>query len=1299
MRAFRKYFLYILILFLANGCVAWPGFTGVLVGLQKTASSGMDSLAFLLLGGSSTANVEQGTPATLDGESPITIPTLDRIEISTLNSSFPKGTTTDLIVTAIYSNNTNQDVTSEATFQNLSPAILTLQTPNSQVLGFNIGLGQIQASFQDKTTTYQLTVTSAVLQSIELSPSSIQVQVGLSENFALTGIYSDSSTINLTNHPDIDYISSNLSIANVPSDGLVQGVSNGTSNLKAIFGSFESTSTVQVISPTLIGISINPVNPSIALGLSQNFVAIGNYSNGTSLDITNSVTWNSSDSSTAIFYASPTPKGQIQSLQEGTVTITAQLNSIISNSTLLSITQKQLTQIAISPTNSSLPRGNNLQYQAMGTFTDNSLADITSLVTWSSNDSTIATISNGGGMDGLATANNLGTATISLAYGSFTVNTSLSVTAAVLSSIAIVPDSASTVAGLTRNYSAIGTYSDTSTQNITQSVVWSVSDTSKATIDNSLVNKGVLTAIEAGSVQVTAQISSLSGSTSATILAGDTTPPTVISATSINPTTVQITFSEPVNTIGALDKNNYKISNSNTMVGLCSNNTNFLNSSQTSDFSISSVSGSGSIYNLNLSSSQSYGKNYTVLVNKSNLYDLASIPNNLACSNASGFEGQSVLRVTSSSCKNLNQIILTFSKPIKSGTDLGSGECNSVSTCSTKYKITGTDLGQITSAKILDGVVCGGETANTSKVCITHSLIQNGAVSTVIGANASNGDGFDDGSYSAIRDILDTENLQNNPRDRASFSGCGTVPVNFSDGAISSNTFGDGTSFGYLSNYNNRIYVGPNREGNSAARFQFDGSNPENIGFQIDKHSGHRNSASSRDGGISVPPFVTMGHIGCTESNANLSTGCGPDNENGRGNFSVGTLYGNELLFMGGARNFAGVKFPHFRYLYYTDDTSSSLNFKYIQLGNITGSSTAGTQSFTTQNNNLYAGFAKLNEPSNGGGGVSRNTPDFGYVKFTTDPSNNIACLIGNNCAAGSNGRGLRFRIDRVPYFGGSSSDSNDNRFTNYGLYAGVDTLFVFNDRIYAANGGHNQVAHNGGIIRSNTLNPGACSGKYNCNSNWTEITPRSHTHWHGTSENWFSLELRRSSDFSPGDLAFAQFAEYKGNLFAIRTICVTNPSIATSHAEAINLPSIAGCNNGSTVNRRPQIWKCEPTLTSGSTTCESGDWSVVGDNNSGITNFGSNGNHSATLLVRNGNYLYVGFDNDSGIEIWRTSVSNPGSNASDWQKVSSNGLGDPLNMQNIFSAISVPVGSLSYIYVSTGKSSVPLKIFRQQNN
>ncbi|MCX8000338.1 MAG: hypothetical protein N3A69_15535, partial [Leptospiraceae bacterium] len=115
---------------------------------------------------------------------------------------------------------------------------------------------------------------------------------------------------------------------------------------------------------------------------------------------------------------------------------------------------------------------------------------------------------------------------------------------------------------------------------------------------------------------------------------------------------------------------------------------------------------------------------------------------------------------------------------------------------------------------------------------------------------------------------------------------------------------------------------------------------------------------------------------------------------------------------------------------------------------------------------------------------------------------------------------------------------------------------------------------------------------------------------------------------------------------------------------------------------------------------CDAGDWDTVADNNTGITNFGDNNNHSMTLLVRNDDRLYVGFDNENGIKIYRTKpgVTDPGHSASDWEQVSTQGLGDPTNIRQIFSAISVNTGSFHYVYISAGKNGIPVRVYRQRN-
>ena len=143
---------------------------------------------------------------------------------------------------------------------------------------------------------------------------------------------------------------------------------------------------------------------------------------------------------------------------------------------------------------------------------------------------------------------------------------------------------------------------------------------------------------------------------------------------------------------------------------------------------------------------------------------------------------------------------------------------------------------------------------------------------------------------------------------------------------------------------------------------------------------------------------------------------------------------------------------------------------------------------------------------------------------------------------------------------------------------------------------------------------------------------------------------------------------------------------------------------DGTDTNRRAQLWKCDPTNggadVTNPTTCEASEWSIVADNGSGFTDFGISTNRAITIAVKNGPYLYIGFDNTTGVRIYRTKVgvTNP-SATSDFEAVGSAGLdGDTTNIQQIFSAISVLSGSDYYLYVSAGKNSTPVKAYRHKN-
>ncbi|MBK6606787.1 MAG: hypothetical protein IPG24_15255 [Leptospiraceae bacterium] len=212
-----------------------------------------------------------------------------------------------------------------------------------------------------------------------------------------------------------------------------------------------------------------------------------------------------------------------------------------------------------------------------------------------------------------------------------------------------------------------------------------------------------------------ASVNTLSG----TFTAVDTSIPTVASVSSMAPTTVRVVYSKAMNTVQAATAANYKIIVSPAS-GLCSDNTNFTSSTQTTDFSIVSVlSVSGTTYDITLSASQIGAKSYSLLASKTAIHDLQ--PVTLSCPNNADFTGNEQLKTSSAACVVTTSLILSFSKPVFPGLDIPkSAGCTTSTECQKRYAITGSTVLTPTTAKILDGSVCGGAAADSSKVCITH---------------------------------------------------------------------------------------------------------------------------------------------------------------------------------------------------------------------------------------------------------------------------------------------------------------------------------------------------------------------------------------------------------------------------------------------------------------------------------------------------------------------------------------------------------------------------------------------------
>ena len=265
--------------------------------------------------------------------------------------------------------------------------------------------------------------------------------------------------------------------------------------------------------PYLVSIEVSPANPSIVVGMSQQFKATGVFSNSTTLDLTEAVVWTTSDHTIAAISNAEHSMGLAQGAAAGATTVTA-TSGAVSGSTLLTVRAPELVSLAVTPANASIPLGSTQQFTATGTYSDGSHQNLTAAATWSSSATAIATVNNTAGSKGLADSHAVGTTTVTATYGTVSGSTTLTVTGVSLVAIQVTPANPVVALGTPKQFTATGTYSDGSQQDITTAVTWSSSDTTIATISNAAGTKGQATTDhKRGTTTITATQGTISGST------------------------------------------------------------------------------------------------------------------------------------------------------------------------------------------------------------------------------------------------------------------------------------------------------------------------------------------------------------------------------------------------------------------------------------------------------------------------------------------------------------------------------------------------------------------------------------------------------------------------------------------------------------------------------------------------------------------------------------------------------------------------------------------------------------------
>jgi 6-phosphogluconolactonase (cycloisomerase 2 family) len=384
--------------------------------------------------GATTVSAAIGT---VTGSTTLTVSaaTLVSIEVTPVSPTIGTGTPQQLTATGVYTDFSTQTITTAVTWSSSNPLIATISNAPGTVgvaTGVSGGTATMTATLGAATGSTMLTVSGAPLLSINVTPAVVSIAKGGQQQFTATGVYSDGTLLPLTSSVIWSSSSAAATISNVAgSQGLATAAAVGTATISATVAGLTGTATLTVTAASLVSIAVTPLNPTIPKGLTQQFIATGTYSDGTTGVITATAVWASATPAVASITNAPAAAGIATGLAQGTTLITATVGTIVSPPATLTVSPAALVSIAVTPANPSVVVGANPQFTATGTYTDNSMVNITTLVAWTSGTITVATISNAAGppsTQGVATAVAPGHTVITATYPATTISGSTTLT-------------------------------------------------------------------------------------------------------------------------------------------------------------------------------------------------------------------------------------------------------------------------------------------------------------------------------------------------------------------------------------------------------------------------------------------------------------------------------------------------------------------------------------------------------------------------------------------------------------------------------------------------------------------------------------------------------------------------------------------------------------------------------------------------------------------------------------------------------------------------------------------------------
>ena len=543
-----------------------------------------------LASGVSTGTTEITATAVVNGVSvnntsslTVTGAEVTSLEVSPGIEAVAAGLSKSFTVRAWMSDGSNLDVTGNdnVSWSSDNSGVATVDGSTGQATGVAAGSAYITAAGSINglflSDSASLAVGDATVMGVEVTPDPATVPVGLSIQLTATAQLSDNSSQDITS--TASWGSDATGVATVIG-GLTTGVSVGGANITAtdIASGQSDSAALTVTSAVMTGLNVTPETASVGVGQNQQFDATATLSDGSSQDMTTSVSWSSGDLAIASIGSST---GLATGVAPGTSTITAmtQDGSGLSDTAQLEVIacDAGATLDVVTTADGKIWTRPLLECEAIangmtqGTRADNGTPDseydpesdyISTMnevgnwyvtMQWPQADEYCRALGNGYYLPSQAELqalyNEFGNMTAYAAWpaaefswsstmGTYAgshwrlrlsdgmdggmmhdLATGLYVTCVRMSpatemSLALTPGSTSTEVGSSQQFTAIVTLPDGGTQDVSSSVAWSSSNTAIATVSNS----GLATGIALGATAISATMQDGSGLTATNVL-------------------------------------------------------------------------------------------------------------------------------------------------------------------------------------------------------------------------------------------------------------------------------------------------------------------------------------------------------------------------------------------------------------------------------------------------------------------------------------------------------------------------------------------------------------------------------------------------------------------------------------------------------------------------------------------------------------------------------------------------------------------------------------------------------------